>query len=138
MTALTWFTSAATPDTTLYSAKIRSVIAENRSLKRDGVKLFVLIDKLQADIAVLQQQSSGCDTLILEYQVLLARLQKQLQRYELLSKTKTEIIDLKDEKIGLLEHETKLLHRKAILSGVLGTAGAGGAAILVTFLILRK
>lgn len=112
------------------------MVTENRQLKRDGVKLFLLVEKLQSELAVARTQIDSCDELVQSYEYLLERCNTIYESYDALVAEKDHYIGLDDKEIKLLKRQAKLLRIKLIATGVALPVAGAGAAAGITFLVM--
>lgn len=112
------------------------LVSENKQLKRDGVKLMLLIEQLQGELAIARTQIDSCDELIQSYEFLLERCNDIYANYDALVAEKNRYIGLDAQEIKLLKQRAKLLRVKLIATGVAVPVAAGGAGVVLTYLIL--
>jgi len=112
------------------------LITENKQLKRDGVKLMLLVEQLQGELAIARTQLDSCDELLQSYEYLLERCNDIYANYDALVAEKNRYIGLDAQEIKLLKRQAKLLRVKLIATGVALPVAAGGAGVAITFLVI--
>ena len=101
------------------------------------MKLFAIIERLQCELAIVQESADSCSSIVSDYEALLTNMHRLQGEIFALANSKDETIELDRKEINLLKRKAKMLHRKAIATGVLVPVAAAGAGVVITFLVLK-
>lgn len=130
-------TSNCSTDT---GSAINALKKQNAELRRHRVAMLLIIERLEAELAVVTTQADSSSSIIAAYQQQLQRCRQVYSQYDALIQQKNAVLAIDDSIIKQLKKENRLLRNRSRALGIaLPVAGAGiGAGIVALVLTLRK